>query len=353
MGVGQSKVRSGDTIYSILKRHGFTDNQRKAALSQNILPKDFVLAPGDLYKVFQDKKSGKTELHFYSRNTDKAHTFWRKGSADSAAGAAAVTINYDARPVSFSGKIRGSLLESITALVGDEMIAYRFMDAYIMNYKIPQQVQRNAKFSIVVEKLFEKGQFVRYGEVLRTELEINGRNIVRNFKELSKGGIFYGEELSSRGDFTRPFYAPVEYIRISSLYQPRRFHPIKKFRRAHLGIDFELPEGEPVLAVKDGQVSRFGRNRAAGNFVVLRHAGGFETFYNHLSSIAPLRNGMNISAGMMIGRIGNTGYSTRPHLHFAVKKYGQFINPILMIRSYSYNQREEAQRLVALVSENN
>lgn len=336
-----AKVVSGDTVYSILKRHGFNDNQRNAAVGSKLIPKDFVLSPGDTYRVSKGDAKGRTEIRFFSKKSPTAFVFWRQGENS---GSDQLVIKYDKRVVNATGRIRGSLIESISKAVGDDLVAYRFMDAFLLDYNLPKVLQKNAPFSITYEKLYDQGQFVRYGEVLRAEIEIAGETVVRDFRQLKKGGIF----LNSKNDHaTRPFYAPVDYISISSLFQPRRFHPIKKYRRAHEGIDFELPEGAPVYSVSGGTVVRIGRNRAAGNFIVVRHANGYESYYNHLSFLARLNPGSQIDTGTQIGGIGCTGYCTKPHLHFAIKRHGRFVNPINLVRSYSYGQRHDVGRLLA------
>ena len=338
----KAKVNSGDTVYSILKRNGFNDNQVNAALSQNILPKSFVLSPGDMYKIHRDKKNNLTELYFFSKQSDLAHMFWKKSGSE--AGAKDIKVNYNVKSASYTGRVRGSLIQSIANVVGDELVAYRFMDAYLLDYKLTKSVQKNARFSLEIERLYENGQFVKFGEITKTELELDGQNVVRYFKDLKEGGLFYGVSMDHTD---RPLFAPVDYIRISSLYQARRYHPIKKYRKAHLGIDFELPEGEPVLSAGQGTILRTGRNRGSGNFVVIRHPGGYESYYNHLSRLEGYKAGQRVGAGTKIGEIGCTGYCTKPHLHFAVKKHGRFVNPIFLVRAYSYKQQKDVQRLIA------
>jgi murein DD-endopeptidase MepM/ murein hydrolase activator NlpD len=338
-----AKVRSGDTIYSLLRNHGFTDDHRRKSFSDNVLPSNFVLAPGDLFKV--TKNSSRTELRFFDRNADIAFLFWRQGKES---GAQRVRQKFNKKVAKAEGVINGSLVESINRKVNDELLAYRFMDAYVLDYKLTKELQRGAKFKITYEKVYDGSQFIRHGEVLATELELNGRLIKREFIELKNGGIFVDHNLSREN---RPFYAPVDYVSISSLFQPRRYHPIRKMRRAHEGIDFEIAEGSNIYSVQSGTVIRLGRNRGAGKFVVIRHANGYESYYNHLSAHAlNLSIGDYVKNGQLIGYIGCTGYCTKPHLHFAIRKGGRFIDPIFLIRGYAYNQRDQVSRLVANVS---
>lgn len=336
------RVGPGDSVYSILRRLGFSDHERDAALSTKILPPSFVLAPGDLYRVVQNPQSKKIEVQFYDNSTPTGFSFWRQGRGES--GSNKVQIQFTKNIATATGIINGSLVEAITRATGDELLAYRFMDAYVLDYNIPKSLQKGARFSLTYEKLFQGNTFIRSGEILKTELTLNGRREVREFKKLSVGGIFTGGK--SHDD--RPLYAPVNNIRVSSLYQPKRFHPIKKYRKAHLGIDFELPAGEPVYNVDYGRIVRFGRTRGAGNFVVIRHSNGLESYYNHLGSLSKtLRKGSLINAGAQIGTIGCTGYCTKPHLHFAIKKGGRFIDPVRLIRGYAFVQKNKSSNNVA------
>ncbi|GJF34894.1 hypothetical protein KNE206_75940 [Kitasatospora sp. NE20-6] len=97
----------------------------------------------------------------------------------------------------------------------------------------------------------------------------------------------------------------------------------------HTGADYAAPEGTPCVAVLDGSISRTGTDTSFGNFLVLR-AGGFDYWYCHLSH-RDVGNGANVSAGDQVGRVGQTGNATGPHLHFekrpAGKGFGSDVTP--------------------------
>ena len=334
------KVQGGDTVYGILKRVGFNHEQRNAALAQSPLPKGFILAPGDIYQVV--KESGLMNIRFFDRFKNLSYSFWKKSDD---AGAKREPASLKSKVVTVDGKVVGSIVGSIRRAVGDEMLAYRFMDAFLLDVNM-KKLQKGAKFHIKYEKLFAGNQFIRLGEVHRAELEVKGKKLVREFQPLKRGGVFIAHRDNHD---SRPLYAPVDYIRISSLYQPRRFHPIKKYRKAHLGIDFELPEGENVYSVQSGTVLRFGRTRGAGRYVVIKHKNGLESYYNHMSSLSKnLKKGGKIRAGVVIGKIGCTGYCTKPHLHFAVKKHGRFVNPQKLLKRYTFGQRWQGKKIAKL-----
>lgn len=97
-----------------------------------------------------------------------------------------------------------------------------------------------------------------------------------------------------------------------------RVHPITGEDRQHDGLDLAAPEGTPVRAAADGVVSFAGENGGYGNLVVIDHADGSQTAYGHLQDFS-VTEGQSVTAGQTIARVGSTGVSTGPHLHFEVR----------------------------------
>jgi murein DD-endopeptidase MepM/ murein hydrolase activator NlpD len=128
--------------------------------------------------------------------------------------------------------------------------------------------------------------------------------------------------------------APLQYRRISSYFSRARMHPVLKYVRPHLGIDYAAPTGTPVSAVADGTVRAVARNSASGNYVIIRHAQGYETAYAHLSRFARgMRAGVHVKQGQVIGYVGSTGLATGPHLDFRIRKNGQALNFLTIARN--------------------
>jgi murein DD-endopeptidase MepM/ murein hydrolase activator NlpD len=109
-----------------------------------------------------------------------------------------------------------------------------------------------------------------------------------------------------------------------------RNDPISGVRRYHAAIDLAAGMGTPVKAVMDGAVSVVGYNPTFGKFVIVSHYGGYQSMYAHLSA-APVKQGDRVIQGGKIGEVGNTGYTTGPHLHFAVYRNGRALNPLDLI----------------------
>ena len=122
--------------------------------------------------------------------------------------------------------------------------------------------------------------------------------------------------------------APLAFTRITSRFSHSRKHPILGYSRPHPGVDYAAPTGTPVKAVGEGVVARHGWSGGYGNQVIVRHPGGLESMYSHLSGYARgLKKGQKVRQGEVIGFVGSTGLSTGPHLDFRLRQNGTFINP--------------------------
>lgn len=320
-------VRLGDNLISILRQHGFSEKQREQVVGSDKGLRSLFLTLDMKYLV--RKTSSETELRMFDSQTSQAFRILKKGST---VVAGPYKPNFTTKLVRTEGRVYGSLLGSLLAKVNSNWVATRFMDAYVFDMANPRDVARGARFSFTVERLYEAGQFVKYGEVLETSLDIRGTPVQKKFVRYKDGGVFFSSQDLLED---RPFFAPVEYIKVASRFKPNRLHPITGRLQPHLGIDFELPVGDPVYAPRGGVVVRYGNNRAAGNYIVLLHSNGMETAYNHLHKIDKrIRQGLRVKVGEKIGEIGCTGYCTRAHLHFAVKKKGRMVDPIKYIKAY-------------------
>jgi len=179
-----------------------------------------------------------------------------------------------------------------------------------------------------VEKIYRDRRFVQYGRILAAEYrQRDGAHQAYFFPWPDARGEYYtAEGRSVRASFLR---SPISYTRISSGFSGARLHPILNKVRAHLGVDFAAPEGTPVWAPADGVVVARGRDAAGGNRISLRHGGGYETHYLHLSRFAAgLKVGARVRQKEVIGYVGSTGLSTGPHLDYRVQRGGTWVNPV-------------------------
>jgi murein DD-endopeptidase MepM/ murein hydrolase activator NlpD len=128
---------------------------------------------------------------------------------------------------------------------------------------------------------------------------------------------------------SRLFTFPLDTQVVTSRYG-KRDSPISGRVHFHTGLDLAAPKGSKVYAARDGRVIQKSYNDVLGNYIILSHTGGIETVYGHLDSTEVELN-QTVTSAMIIGRVGSTGASTGPHLHFEVKERGGSLNPEIFL----------------------
>ncbi len=118
---------------------------------------------------------------------------------------------------------------------------------------------------------------------------------------------------------------PLSGYRVTSRFG-YRIHPISGNTTFHYGADLAASSGTAVVSAGEGTISETGYGSINGNYIIVSHPGGFATHYAHLLSIE-VTEGQQISCGQQIGKVGSTGYSTGPHLHFEIRKDGKVLDP--------------------------
>ena len=116
-------------------------------------------------------------------------------------------------------------------------------------------------------------------------------------------------------------------IRLINSHYGNRSSPFSKKKEYHGGTDLKARSGDSIVATAEGYVYRTGRHGGFGNMVHLIHPSGFETIYAHLSRI-DVKKGQTVRAGDVLGKAGDTGITTGPHLHYEVRLDGKRQDPI-------------------------
>ena len=123
------------------------------------------------------------------------------------------------------------------------------------------------------------------------------------------------------------FMYPLQSRYITSRYGMRK-DPISGVLQFHGGVDFRANTGTPIMASLDGTISVVAENWLYGKYIIMSHGNGYKTIYGHLSAFS-VKQGDKIARGRKIGEVGNTGYSTGPHLHFGIfNKNNRLVNPM-------------------------
>ncbi|MBJ95681.1 MAG: peptidase M23 [Rickettsiales bacterium] len=167
--------------------------------------------------------------------------------------------------------------------------------------------------------------------VLLDELELRGEQLSKRLLREEESLQEVRGYLEDRSSLQRanPSIWPVRGW-LTSGYGWRR-NPVLRTRQLHTGLDIAAPRGTPVMAPADGHVVFAGYHSAFGNMVVIDHGYGITTKYAHTSHIL-VEVGDRVFRGDMIAKVGNTGRSTGPHLHYEVHRDGRPLNPMRFLR---------------------
>ena len=224
------------------------------------------------------------------------------------------------------GAIESSLAETIANAGGSAALTNLLVDVYAWQIDF-FRIQKQDWFKVIYEEKFVEGESVGVGKILAVQFGHAGREYNAFYFDQGSGATYYDEEGNSlRKAFLK---APLNFTRISSRYTMRRFHPVQKRWKAHLGTDYAAPTGTPIRTVGDGTIIEAGYNSGNGNYVKVKHNGTYTTQYLHMSKIAKgIKKGSRVQQGQTIGYVGSTGLATGPHLCFRFWKNGKQVDAL-------------------------
>lgn len=225
---------------------------------------------------------------------------------------------------SSDGTIESSLWQTMMSQHLDYELAAKMEDALAWSVDF-YHIQRGDHFKAYYEELYVDGVRVGVGDLFAAYFH-NSNNDYYAIKYTNKkyDGFYDLEGRPMKKVFLK---SPVKYSRISSRFNPRRFHPVLKRVKAHLGTDYAAPYGTPIYAVANGVVTKASRTKGNGNYVKIRHDKVYETQYLHMRRFAKgISPGVQIKQGQVIGYVGSTGLATGPHVCFRFWKHGRQVN---------------------------
>ena len=330
-------VKSGDTFYSIFGSK--FDNQEILLINKEIKKEEkrFVLKPGMKISYNDDKvvitPNSQQDIVIEKNQENLEHPI-------------KVTFNsYKPEIISVvvKGVIENNLFDSMKKVGEDAELAAMFAEIFEWEVDFLKEVYNGDEFYILVEKKFVRNKYAGYGKILAADFINRGNRKRAVYYEAGKNSGYYNERGQS---YKRGFLrVPLNYSRISSRYSSSRLHPVLGYYRPHYGVDYAAPKGTPVKATASGVVKKRARAKGNGNYVVLKHANGYETFYLHLNSFNRRTIvGKHVEQGQIIGYVGSTGYSTGPHLDYRIKKDGRWLNPLKFVARAKVLKKEEVSQ---------
>ncbi len=223
-------------------------------------------------------------------------------------------------------EIKSSMYESIVEQNSSPQLVNRLVDVFAWQVDF-FRIAKGDKLKVVFEEEMVDDEVIGVGAIKAAYFEHWGKEYYAiPYENKGKTDYFDEEGKSLRKTFLR---APLNFSRISSRFSLRRFHPVQKRYKAHLGTDYAAPTGTPIRTVGDGVVLEARYHGGNGNYVKIKHNSNYTTQYLHMSRIAKgIRPGVKVKQGKTIGYVGSTGLANGPHLCFRFWKNGRQVDAL-------------------------
>ncbi|CAN1567714.1 NlpD Membrane proteins related to metalloendopeptidases [Burkholderiaceae bacterium] len=332
--ITETRIRSGDTLATVLKRLDVSDANLLSFLTRE--PK-----ARSVYKLIVGRS-------VQAATDDNGDLLWVRyfhtPNAETNGPSIAKTLQITAIKGGFVaeellqplethievavGTIRSSLFAATDIAGIPDGITLQMADVLSNKVDFLRGLRTGDQFRVVYETRTIGGRNAGTGRVLALEF-INGGKIYNAvwFSPDGETGSYYNLEGESlRGAFLRN---SLKFSRISSTFGMRKLPGLQAWSGHHAGVDYSAPTGTPIHATADGTVDFVGWQNGYGNTVILKHHSRITTLYAHQSHFAAgLKAGMKVSQGDLIGYVGSTGWSTGPHLHYEFRVADKPIDPL-------------------------
>ena len=327
-------VKRGET-FQIILRNIYQDTKLAYEIEQNLVDifpptrlrykQDYALG----YKAVNDSI---TEKYFFIEYENEVISINDSGAIQTK------VVPYEIKREYVGGEITHSLWQTLT----DEGLPAVFTAkiANIFDHQIDfYRLQKGDKFKVVadVKYLGDKRESVEF--IPYAEFEHEGELFEGLYFDSESGEGYYNKEGKSLK--TAFLKSPLEFGRISSRYNPRRYHPVLKRIKAHKGTDYAAPHGTPIRSVADGTILTASYTRGNGNYVKVKHNNSVTTQYLHMSKFASgIKKGRKVKQGETIGYVGSTGLATGPHVCFRYWLNGKQVDHLKIQSPPSYPIKE-------------
>ncbi|GMB89569.1 PG-modifying enzyme, HdpA [Helicobacter ailurogastricus] len=239
-----------------------------------------------------------------------------------------IPIIYSSAQKTLTMRIKHSPYHDILKATGDAKLAQEFIGIYKKTLNLKRAVIKDDQLSLIYTRKYRLNQPFGYPSIKAAMLQTHRRN----HYVFAYRGKYYDEMGREVVEFL--LETPVRYTRISSRFSLGRMHPILKQVRPHFGVDFAAKKGSLIHAATDGYIVSMGRKGGYGNAIEIKHGQDLRMVYAHMSAFARgLHMHSYVKRGQVIGRVGSTGLSTGPHLHFGVYRNDRPIDPLGRIRT--------------------
>lgn len=320
--VEEGKIQKNQTLGTMLSSFGMDllSIETLVKNSKGIFDINRNFRVGKDFTLLMDRETGAPKHLILESNVFEYVVFNLQGELN----VQKVEREVDTHLMAVSGEISSSLWAALTENEVDAEAASKMEDA-LECYVDFSHAKAGDKFRLLFEEKQIAGKPVGSGQVYAVNYQRDGKDYYAFwFDDGVTKGFFDSEGASAKKGFLK---SPLKYTRISSSFNPRRFHPILKTVRPHLGTDYAAPTGTPIYTIGDGVVEEVAYTKGNGKYVKIRHDKTYQTQYLHMSRFAKgIRRGSKVSQGQVIGYVGSTGLATGPHVCFRFWKNGRQVN---------------------------
>ncbi|KAG1707545.1 Murein DD-endopeptidase MepM [Nymphon striatum] len=265
-----------------------------------------------------------------TKKDDKFHGEWKKNVFEVRQARASFTIN------------NGLFFDGRKAGITDKVVK-QIVKVFDWDIDFSHDVRIGDKVTAVYEEVFHDGDKVDSRHLLAAEFINKGHATSRYSLHIRKWQSRLISHLMGREMKKAFIRTPVAHARVSSHFNPSRYHPKLHKIRAHKGTDFAARTGTAIMATGNGKVKFIGRKGGYGRTVVIQHREGYTTLYAHMSKYQKgLKQGDTVIQGERIGYVGRSGLASGPHLHYEFRHNEKPVNPmtVALPNSMSLSSRE-------------
>lgn len=322
--VSTGKVKWNQNLSEILSKYNisYQDLHTLSKASKPIYDVRRLKARAD-YSIIHEKDSLKTARQFIFEPS--ATEFVVYNFADS------IFVELHKKPVEkvvrvLAAEINSSMYEAILKQNSSPQLVGRLVDVFAWQVDF-FRIAKGDKLKVIFEEELVDDEVIGIGEIKAAYFEHWGKKYYAIPYAVNDKVEYFDEEGNSlRKTFLR---APLSYKRISSRFSLKRFHPVQRRYKAHLGTDYAAATGTPIRTVGDGVVLEARYHSGNGNYVKIKHNSNYTTQYLHMSKIAKgIKPGVTVKQGKTIGYVGSTGLANGPHLCFRFWKNGRQVDAL-------------------------
>ncbi|MBN2134565.1 MAG: peptidoglycan DD-metalloendopeptidase family protein [Acidobacteria bacterium] len=319
------KVGKNDSIFSILTRAGFNSlvvNQSVQYISD--LKERIPVIAGKLYSLSTDGDNA-YRLYLDTGNDKILELIYENGKIKHRI----IPKPFEYKTKIASIKIHHSLYESFIDNDLSITLAYELANIFSWDIDFNTEIRDGDSLKVIYETAVYKDSPERISRIIAANFNLHGTEY-HAYGFIDFDGKINYYDLNGKSLRKAFLKSPLKFRRISSKFTYKRFHPILRKYRPHLGVDYAAAAGTPVHATADGTIIMKGWDKnGGGNALKIRHTNGYITTYMHLKAYARgIRVGGKIQQSALIGYVGSTGLSTGPHLDYRVQHNKKYINPL-------------------------